>query len=159
MMTFDGEVTMERRSRDELPRTSTAFSAASWGAFAAGAGCYLVGLFEAGMQLNEKGYYLAVLLLGLFSAVSLQKAVRDAAEGIKVTGLYSGICWFAFAASILLLLVGLWNATLALSEKGFYGVSFLMALFAAIAVQRNVRDAAWERRFEDSPTRVGSAES
>jgi hypothetical protein len=37
--------------------------------------------------------------------------------------------------------IGLWNATLTLSEKGFYGMSFLMSLFAAIAVQKNIRDA------------------
>ena len=29
---------------------------------------------------------------------------------------------------------------LALSEKGFYGMSFTLALFAAIAVQKNTRD-------------------
>jgi len=40
-----------------------------------------------------------------------------------------------------LLTVGLWNATLALSEKGFYAMAFLMSLFAAIAVQKNTRDS------------------
>jgi uncharacterized membrane protein YiaA len=36
--------------------------------------------------------------------------------------------------------VGLYNAQLALSEKGFYGMAFLLALFATIAIQKNVRD-------------------
>lgn len=44
--------------------------------------------------------------------------------------------------AVLLLVVGLWNATLAPSEKGFYGMSFALALFAAIAVQKNTRDNA-----------------
>ena len=35
-------------------------------------------LWNASMQLNEKGYYLTILLYGLFSVVSLQKSVRDA---------------------------------------------------------------------------------
>ena len=49
--------------------------------------------------------------------------------------------------SILLLTVGLWNATLLPSEKGFYAFAFLLALFAAVAVQKNIRDAqAAERR-------------
>jgi uncharacterized membrane protein YiaA len=42
---------------------------------------------------------------------------------------------------ILLLVVGLWNASLALIEKGFYAMSFILSLFAAIAVQKNTRDS------------------
>lgn len=42
--------------------------------------------------------------------------------------------------AVLLLCVGLFNATLALSKKGFYGMSFILALFGAIAVQKNTRD-------------------
>jgi len=42
--------------------------------------------------------------------------------------------------ALLLLLVGLWNATLLLSEKGFYGMSFALSLFGAVAVQKNTRD-------------------
>ncbi len=101
---------------------------------------YLVGLYRAEMVLNEKGYYFTVLMFGLFSVVSLQKAVRDRLENIKVTDLYYGICWFATILSIVLLVVGLWNATLLPSEKGFYAFSFLLALFGAIAVQKNTRD-------------------
>lgn len=37
----------------------------------------LIGLFNAGMQLNEKGYYITELIFGLYAAVSLQKAVRS----------------------------------------------------------------------------------
>ena len=40
------------------------------------------------------------------------------------------------------LTVGLWNATLAASEKGFYAMSFVLSLFASVAVQKNVRDNA-----------------
>jgi hypothetical protein len=36
----------------------------------------------------------------------------------------------------------LWNAELASSEKGFYAMSFLLSLFGAVAVQKNVRDVA-----------------
>jgi uncharacterized membrane protein YiaA len=109
---------------------------------------YMIGLWNSNMELNEQGYYLTVFLFGLFAAVSLQKAVRDRAEDIPVTGLYIGIAWFALLASLVLLAVGLWNADLLLSEKGFYGVSFAMSLFAVIAVQKNVRDlAAWNAAY------------
>ena len=95
------------------------------------------------MALNEKGYYLAVILLGLFAAVSLQKTVRDRLEGIRVTNLYFGLCWMAVIIAIMLLAIGLWNATgLTLSEKGFYAMAFLLGLFGAITVQKNVRDVA-----------------
>lgn len=73
--------------------------------------------------------------------VSVQKAVRDQMEGIPVTNLYYGLSWFATLLSVLLLTVGLWNATLMRSEKGFYAMSFILSLFSAIAVQKNTRDA------------------
>lgn len=121
-------------------RPTGAFVGASWGALLIGMAAYLIGLWNAQMQLNEKGYYLTLLLYGLFAAISLQKTVRDRAEGVPVTGLYAGLCWFSLFTAILLLSVGLWNATLELSEKGFYAISFALALFAVIAVQKNVRD-------------------
>ncbi len=119
-----------------------AFIAASWLAMLAGALVYLIGLWNAGMALNEQGYYFILLMYGLFSAVSLQKSVRDRLEGLPVTGIYYSLCWVSLGLSILLLTVGLWNATLADSEKGFYAMSFLLALFGAVAVQKNIRDLA-----------------
>ncbi|MFT6982869.1 MAG: putative membrane protein YiaA [Crocinitomicaceae bacterium] len=92
------------------------------------------------MLLNEKGYYFTVILFGLFSAISVQKCVRDRAEGIEVTDIYYGLSWFTTIAALILLVVGLRNADLALSEKGFYGMSFTLALFSSISVQKNTRD-------------------
>jgi uncharacterized membrane protein YiaA len=123
-------------------RPTGAFIGASWVALLVGALTYLVGLWNADMQLNEKGYYFTILMYGLFSAVSLQKSVRDRLEGIPVTGIYYGLCWVSLGLSLLLLTVGLWNASLTASEKGFYAMSFLLSLFAAVAVQKNVRDVA-----------------
>ncbi len=121
---------------------SSAFVAASWIALLAGMISYLVGLWNAEMLLNEKGYYFTILMYGLFSAVSLQKVVRDQMEGIPVTNIYYGLAWFSTILAIVLLIIGLWNATLTLSEKGFYAMSFMLSLFAAIAVQKNTRDTA-----------------
>ncbi|MEQ3662793.1 MAG: YiaA/YiaB family inner membrane protein, partial [Flavobacterium sp.] len=56
------------------------------------------------------------------------------------TDTYYGISWFTTITSITLLIIGLWNADLELSEKGFYGMSFLLSLFSAITVQKNTRD-------------------
>ncbi|MBC7499852.1 MAG: hypothetical protein H7315_05065 [Herminiimonas sp.] len=126
----------------QIQRPTGAFVGASWLALFVGTITYMATLWSAGMPLNEKGYYFTLLMYGLFSAVSLQKSVRDRLEGIPVTGIYFGLCWISLAISVGLLSVGLWNATLASSEKGFYAMSFLLSLFAAVAVQKNVRDIA-----------------
>ena len=121
-------------------KPSNAFVAASWVALLAGMAAFIIGLWNAQMPLNEKGYYFTVLMYGLFSAVSLQKSVRDQIEGVAVTNIYYSLSWFSTILTVALLVVGLWNATLALSEKGFYAMSFMLALFGAIAVQKNTRD-------------------
>ncbi len=126
----------------QIQRPTGAFIGASWAALLVGAVTYLAGLWNAAMPLNEKGYYLTLLLYGLFSAVSLQKSVRDRLEGMPVTGIYFGLCWVSVLSAVLLLAVGLWNAQLASSEKGFYAMSYVLSLFAAVAVQKNVRDIA-----------------
>ena len=126
----------------QLQKPTPAFMGASWLALLIGAMTYLIGLWNAPMQLNEKGYYFTILMYGLFSAVSLQKSVRDRLEGVYVTGLYFGLCWLSLGIALLLLMVGLWNAELPGMEKGFYAMAFLLSLFAAVAVQKNVRDLA-----------------
>jgi uncharacterized membrane protein YiaA len=125
----------------QIAQPSAAFIGASWLVLCTGIISYIVGLWNAEMDLNEKGYYFTVLMFGLFSAISVQKAVRDQLEGIPVTNIYYGIAWFSTILSIVLLVVGLWNATLLRSEKGFYGLAFVLSLFAAIAVQKNTRDS------------------
>jgi uncharacterized membrane protein YiaA len=121
-------------------RPTAAFIGASWAALGIGLISYCIGLWNASMELNEKGYYFAIILFGLFSAISVQKSVRDRAENIEVTDIYYGISWVMTLTSITLLIIGLRNADLALSEKGFYGMSFALALFSSIAVQKNTRD-------------------
>ncbi|WP_281322925.1 inner membrane protein YiaA [Flavobacterium aestivum] len=124
-----------------VQKTSNAFIAASWIALGTGVVGYLVGLARAEMLLNEKGYYFTVLMFGLFAVVSLQKSVRDRLEGYPVTDIYYGICWFGTILSIVLLTVGLVNATILPSEKGYYAFAFLLGIFGAIAVQKNTRDS------------------
>jgi uncharacterized membrane protein YiaA len=122
-------------------KPSNAFIAASWVALGAGMLGFLVGLWRAEMQLNEKGYYFTVLMFGLFAVISVQKSVRDKLEGIPVTDIYYGLSWFCTILAVVLLVIGLWNAAILPSEKGYYAFSFLLALFGAIAVQKNTRDS------------------
>lgn len=121
-------------------KPSTAFIGASWMTLIIGITSYCIGLNNSDMAYNEKGYYFTILLFGLFSVISVQKSVRDRLEGIPVTDLYYSISWFSTIASIVLLIIGLWNADLLLSEKGFFGMSFVLGMFSALAVQKNTRD-------------------
>ncbi|WP_428945863.1 inner membrane protein YiaA [Pantoea sp. FN060301] len=109
--------------------TSPAFNFMSWLALVGGVVVYLIGLWRSDMALNERGYYFSVMLLGLFASVSLQKTVRDRIEGIKTSHIYYIACVASFAIAILLLAIGLWNATLLPSEKGFYAIAFFLCLF------------------------------
>lgn len=123
-------------------QNNRAFVLASWAALAVGILGYLIGLFNAQMMLNEKGYYLIALMFGLFAAVSVQKSVRDKQEGVAVTQLYLTMSWVSLGAAILLLTIGLFNAELLLSEKGYYAMAYVLSLYSAVAVQKNVRDKA-----------------
>lgn len=132
-------------------KPTAAFIFASWVALLAGIITYLIGLWNADMVLSEKGYYFTVLMFGLFGAVSVQKSVRDGLEGIPVTGIYYGLSWFATLMAIVLLVTGLWNASMSASDKGFYGMAFTLGLFAAIVVQKNTRDTqAFERQQRET---------
>lgn len=123
-------------------KTSLAFGFASWAALLLGIAGFLVGLWRAEMLLSEKGYYFTILLYGLFSAVAVQKSVRDRIDGIPVSDIFYGISWASIVISIVLLAIGLINAEILPSEKGFYAFGFILALFGAISVQKNTRDNA-----------------
>ena len=121
-------------------KPTKAFRIASLAALIVGVSAYFIGLYNAPMALNEKGYYFTIMLFGLFSVVSLQKTVRDKMEGVPTTKAYFLASAVATASAIALLVIGLLNAELLLSEKGFFGMAFTLSLFAAITVQKNVRD-------------------
>lgn len=143
----------------KLPKPTSAFIGASWAALLLGVGAYFVGLGNATIGLGEKGYYLVIMLHGLFSVVSLQKTVRDQQQSIPVTNIYYGIAWFAAITAIVLMAVGLYNSTFTLSEKGFYGMAFALSLFAAITVQKNIRDANVIDMIEGDDSTLGKSRS
>lgn len=130
-------------------KPSNAFIGASWITLGTGMTGYIIGLWRSTMQLNEKGYYFTVLMYGLFSVISLQKSVRDRLDNLPVTDIYYGLSWFSTILAVVLLTVGLWNAELMPSEKGFYAFAFLMSLFAAVAVQKNTRDIQAANKQEE----------
>ncbi|WP_315094426.1 inner membrane protein YiaA [uncultured Cellulomonas sp.] len=123
-------------------RPTAAFVGASWLALVIAVSAFGIGLWNAQMDPSEKGFLGTTLLLGLFSAIALQKSVRDRAEGVPVTAIFLGLSWSMVLVSLVLVTAGLSDAPLELSEKGFFGLGFTMALFSVVAVQKNVRDLA-----------------
>lgn len=136
---------------DNLKPTS-AFKLSAIASLVIGMGAYLIGLYNATLLLNEKGYYLIILLYSLFAAVSLQKVVRDKQQGLPISKPYTMICWVSLAIAIALLAIGLFNADMLLSEKGFFAMAYTLSLFSAITVQKNIRDMlAFKQDEEPSP--------
>lgn len=130
---------------------------ASIAALIVGAGAFAIGLLNADMLLNEKGYYLITLLYGLFSVVSLQKTIRDKAEGIATSNIYYILSWVSSGAAIAMLVIGLINADLLLSEKGFYAMAYTLSLFASVTVQKNVRDqseSSFSHKSANEPSKI-----
>lgn len=58
----------------------------------------------------------------------------------KPSAAFVGASWVALFLGMLAFCIGQWNATLALSEKGFYCAVLMYGLFAAVSVQKSVRD-------------------
>ena len=139
----------KKEKKTNPQRPTNAFIGASWTGLFIGMTSYCIALWNGELALSEKGYYFTILLFGLFSAISLQKSVRDRLEGIKVTDIYYGVSWVTTITSILLLIIGLWNADMILSEKGFYGIAFILSIFAVVAVQKNIRDISFIDNKED----------
>ena len=72
------------------------------------------------------------------------RVLRDKLEKIPVTDLYYGLSWASVILSCSLLVVGLINAgNLDPASKGFYAMSFILSIFASIAVQKNARDTKY----------------
>ncbi|MFT3799124.1 inner membrane protein YiaA [Microbacterium sp.] len=127
--------------RDQFGKPTPAFVGAAWVALALAVVVYFVSLWRAEMDPFEKGFFLGAFFFGLVSAVGLQKSVRDRHEGVPVTTIYLGVSWLGLGISIAMLAWGLWNSPLLPSENGLYGMTFAMAVFATVVVQKNVRDS------------------
>lgn len=126
--------------RDQFGKPTSAFVGAAWVALTLAVVVYFVSLWRADMDPFEKGFFLGAFFFGLVSAVGLQKSVRDRHEGVPVTTIYLGVSWLGLGISIAMLAWGLWNSPLLPSENGLYGMTFAMAVFATVVVQKNVRD-------------------
>ncbi|WP_163102026.1 YiaA/YiaB family inner membrane protein [Peribacillus alkalitolerans] len=68
-------------SQKHRRRNTTAFTVLAYFTLFAGVILFGIGLYnETSLELNEKGYYVAVMLLCIVGAILTQKVVRDNAE-------------------------------------------------------------------------------
>ncbi|WP_046175563.1 YiaA/YiaB family inner membrane protein [Domibacillus indicus] len=65
-------------------RNTPAFTFLAYFTFVAGVALFSIGLFNADMELNEKGYYIAVMILVAVGAILTQKVTRDNAEDAEI---------------------------------------------------------------------------
>jgi uncharacterized membrane protein YiaA len=61
-------------------------------------------------------------------------------EALKPTQAYLGVTWAAFAFSVIVFGIGLFNAEMLLSEKGFYILALVFGLYSVITLQKTIRD-------------------
>lgn len=133
-------MSVDTNTPDVFGKPPAAFIMGAWGFLFAGGLAYCISLWRADFDEFLKALLLSVLIAGLAGAVVLQKSIRDRYEGVPVTSLFVGIAWISLLASTGMLAWTLWNAPMLPSEAAVYGLGYLLAVFAAITVQKNVRD-------------------
>ncbi|MED4205722.1 YiaA/YiaB family inner membrane protein [Neobacillus mesonae] len=65
-------------------RNTIAFTFLAYFTLFAGVLLFAIGLYNANLELNEKGYYIAVMLLVIVGSILTQKVVRDNAEDDEI---------------------------------------------------------------------------
>ena len=104
----------------------------SWLFMLAGALIYLIGLWQACPLLSGKGYFLGVLITGMFIIYVYQ---REAKRG-SIDGRFTSVCQIVALMTSGLLLVGLWNAPLSLVERGAYLAAFCLCISGQYLLMR-----------------------
>ncbi|KAA1277500.1 hypothetical protein DXF85_13190 [Citrobacter pasteurii] len=103
-----------------------------WILFLSGALIYVIGLWRACPLLSGKGYFLGVLMTGMFVTYVYQRAENLDQDDER----FVSVCQMVALITVGLLLVGVWNAPLAPLEKGLYPAAFFVCLWGQILLLR-----------------------
>ncbi|ECC9540524.1 TPA_asm: hypothetical protein GNC10_002570 [Salmonella enterica subsp. salamae serovar 42:z:1,5] len=96
----------------------------SWLLIIVGAAIYIIGLWYVCPLLNGKGYFLGVLMTGMFvTYVYLREEMRE-----RLDARFTSVCQMVMLITVGLLVVGVWNAPLLPVERVVYLVAFFICL-------------------------------
>ena len=104
-----------------------------WILFLSGALIYVMCLWQACPLLSGKGYFLGVLMTGMFVTYVYQRAVNLNQSDER----FASVCQMVTLITIGLLLVGVWNAPLSPLEKGLYPMAFIVCLLGQVLLMRS----------------------
>ena len=132
-------------------KPTAAFVGAAWLAVGVFSLTFLTALWRMPIPEPEVYFYVTVFAFGLFGVVSVVTSVRDKEEGVPVTGVFYGLSWVAAAAPVLTMGWYLWQVSgLDELQRGLLFLTYVASVFAAIVVQKNIRDTA-EWRAQNPP--------
>ncbi len=83
---------------------------------------YLVCIWLGCPQLEDKAYFLAMLVLGIFTIVAYRQAAKVQ---------FAQLCRLVLLLASGLLLVGVWNMPLALPQKGIVVTAWFACMYGA----------------------------
>lgn len=98
---------------------------------AIGALIYLVGIWRTCPLFSGKGYFLGVLVMGMFAMLAHQRTMR---EERKNDDGFASLCRPVLLLSIGLLMVGAMFVPAAWNEKAIYVVAWFVCIYGASAV-------------------------
>lgn len=107
-----------------------------WMLFLSGTLIYVIGLWRVCPMLSGKGYFLGVLMTGMFVTYAYQHA-KTRHQNDEC---FSSVCQMVALITTGLLLVGIWNAPLLPFEKGLYPAAFVMGLVGQVLLLRPLKD-------------------
>lgn len=98
-----------------------------------GMSLYLLCLWWASPRLDDKGYFLAVLVLGSFAIIAHRQAT---------TLPFARLCHMMLLLASGLLLVGVWNMSIALTFKGFSVAAWFACMYGISTFPMRKRESA-----------------
>lgn len=104
----------------------------SWLLLIAGILIYAIGLWRACPLLSGKGYFLGVLMTGMFVTYVY---LREESFG-RVGERFASVCQMVALVTVGLLFVGVVNAPLSLIERMVYPVAFFLSLIGQVSLFR-----------------------
>ena len=108
----------------------------AWLLFLSGALIYVIGLWRACPLLNGKGYFLGVLMTGMFVTYAYQRAENSNQNDEHFTR----VCQMVALITVGLLLLGMLNAPLSLIEMGAYPMAFFVCLAGQIMLMPPLKE-------------------